>query len=470
MSRPLVAHQAAPVTAVPAGTRVPWGFSAWSVPAPDQGVARLAWPAGTTLAGPASLRLTTAIDSRERQVFALRTASGRRIGSLDLRLAHPVEIFQHVLAAEDVAEILADGLVIEMVEGTKPAWFLAADAAGTAPWLAPHLMPWVPSADPAARFRERLASRDCMHTFGWMEGCILDAYAALDALEPTCGWDAILRQHLARCFPPGGGLVCETAKSEISDDRIASIEETLMFVFLARCQPDHPWIDGVQRFWAGKMQDGVVVDHHATTAEGSYTIAYPMAAVAALRGDAALAAQALAQLERRRATLRHDGAIWLRWYPNENRRTYRNWARGVTWHFLGSVRTAQTLVASCLADPAPILAELPALAALVLPHQRADGLWNCYLDDVDGQADTSGSAGIAAALAVAANAGWLPGECRTAAARTWQGLLTHLTPDGLLGGVAQSNRGGEDLQRSGYRVISQMGMGLMGQLDAALRS
>jgi hypothetical protein len=47
-------------------------------------------------------------------------------------------------------------------------------------------------------------------------------------------------------------------------------------------------------------------------------------------------------------------------------------------------------------------------------------------------------------------------------------LLGHLTPDGLLGGAAPANRGGESLQRSAHRVLSPMGMGLMGQLAAAL--
>jgi hypothetical protein len=41
-------------------------------------------------------------------------------------------------------------------------------------------------------------------------------------------------------------------------------------------------------------------------------------------------------------------------------------------------------------------------------------------------------------------------------------------PDGFLGGVAQANKGGERLQRGDYRVIYQMGMGLMAQLIAAL--
>jgi hypothetical protein len=62
----------------------------------------------------------------------------------------------------------------------------------------------------------------------------------------------------------------------------------------------------------------------------------------------------------------------------------------------------------------------------------------------------------------------LPASMRPAARRTLKALEGQLTPDGFLGGVAQSNRGGEALQRGGYRVISQMAMGLMGQLIAAV--
>lgn len=47
-------------------------------------------------------------------------------------------------------------------------------------------------------------------------------------------------------------------------------------------------------------------------------------------------------------------------------------------------------------------------------------------------------------------------------------LQDYLTDDGLLTAAAQSNRAGESLQRDDYRVIYQMGMGLMGQLIAAI--
>jgi len=48
-------------------------------------------------------------------------------------------------------------------------------------------------------------------------------------------------------------------------------------------------------------------------------------------------------------------------------------------------------------------------------------------------------------------------------------LTAYLTSDGILSGVAQHNAGGMELQRGGYRVMSQMGLGLWAQLYAAVR-
>jgi rhamnogalacturonyl hydrolase YesR len=97
------------------------------------------------------------------------------------------------------------------------------------------------------------------------------------------------------------------------------------------------------------------------------------------------------------------------------------------------------------------------------------GLWNCFIDDPNGLPDTSGSAGIAAALALSARAGWIDSSTAIPPAeRAWQGLLPHIAADGRLGGVAQSNRSGEELQRSDYRILSAMGAGLAAQLHAAL--
>jgi len=103
-----------------------------------------------------------------------------------------------------------------------------------------------------------------------------------------------------------------------------------------------------------------------------------------------------------------------------------------------------------------------------MKYQREDGLWGNFIHDSASIADTSGSAGLAAALARARASGWLDERAKQAAQRTLVGLKNHLTPDGLVAGAAQSNKGGESLQKGTYRTIYQMGMGLKMQLMAAL--
>ncbi|GAA4399201.1 hypothetical protein GCM10023187_10680 [Nibrella viscosa] len=82
--------------------------------------------------------------------------------------------------------------------------------------------------------------------------------------------------------------------------------------------------------------------------------------------------------------------------------------------------------------------------------------------------ETSGTAGIAAALAIGHNWGRLPQSYEKVVHTAWNGLKSHLTPDGYLRGTAQANKGGEDLQRNGFRVISPYTLGFLGQIQAAM--
>jgi unsaturated rhamnogalacturonyl hydrolase len=64
----------------------------------------------------------------------------------------------------------------------------------------------------------------------------------------------------------------------------------------------------------------------------------------------------------------------------------------------------------------------------------------------------------------------LPQKYFDAAAESLGALEAYLTPDGILSGVSQHNAGGMKLQTGGYRVLSQIGMGLMAQLYTAIHS
>lgn len=96
--------------------------------------------------------------------------------------------------------------------------------------------------------------------------------------------------------------------------------------------------------------------------------------------------------------------------------------------------------------------------------------WSCFLDERTIAPDTSGSAGIAAAMALAARHELAGKKFRESARAAWNGLARKLTAGGFRSGVSQANKreAGEALQRSDDRVSLQFGMGLMAQLKAAL--
>ncbi len=166
-----------------------------------------------------------------------------------------------------------------------------------------------------------------------------------------------------------------------------------------------------------------------------------------------------------RQRLMFDGDEFLRTYDDNGKRGGRNWARGIAWQILGMARTMDVAVE--MVELGDLIGSFQRFTDFAIEHQKRDGLWSVYIDSRELPADTSGSAAIAAALAIGRRRGWLGESAAASADQAIKGLRGHLTADGLLGGVAQSNKGGASLQRGDYRVISQFAMGLMSQLIAA---
>ena len=452
-----------PSVDLPTDKRVAFGWAAAALP-PSGDPLHLRPPADLPT-GAARLRVTVALDSREVARVAVALAeSGQAVGELDVRYSSALHPYELLIGADMVDAARREGLMLRLAAGEAPLW-LYTDAPEDAAPLAPHLL-FSATPDPLAQFFARLNSPASIMPWGWLEGCVLDALYHLDAALPNAGFGRGLARHLALYHVPEGRLIYEDPRSRPVDDRTYGIEGTLPLAILARIQPDHPILDDALAFWAGtEAAGGVVTDGASITAEGSYTIAYPMAVLSVIRGDPALAERARAQVAARAAHLWADGALWLRHHPDGSY-TLRNWARGWAWHLLGAARTLATLGIDDAS--AEITTDFARLAGVIIGYQRADGLWNCFVDDPAGTPDTSGSAGIAAALTLGHQLGILPYAGREAALRAVDGLRPYLTPDGLLTGVAQMNKGGEALQRADYRVISGMGMGLMGQLLALL--
>jgi rhamnogalacturonyl hydrolase YesR len=455
----------APAGPLPAGKRVPF---AWRTVAVGSQPLVLDWPHLAPDLTPTALRLTVGLDVRdEKTIEAYLPGSGRTLGTFDIRFGCLFQVYEIPLAAADLPEIRRTGLALRLTKGTALQVF--SEGEGLPAALLPHLL--LPgTTDPMTEYFLRMDSLSCIQSFGWQEGCVLDGLLDLADRPAHANLQATARRHLSR-FLVDGRLVCENHRSEPSDHGIYGIEGTLPFAALAKLEPDSPLLGLALDAWASRHDpEDAILDGQLTSSEGAYTVGYPLAVIGRQRQDDALERLALTQLRVRQARLFDGRMFWRTSEPRDGsvHRGNRAWARGVAWQLLGSARTLREL--KHRADLGEPVASFQQLAAWVLPRQRADGLWGVFLDDVTLTPDTAGTAGIAAALAIGAQQGWLDQRAKAAAARSLTGLRAHLTPDGLLKGAAQANKDGEALQRGDYRVIYQMGMGLMAQLIAALET
>jgi hypothetical protein len=450
---------------VPAKQRTPFGWTTATVTNADRPPLMLAWPDFPADVTPTHLRIAVGLDERdEKAAEVLLPKSGRVIGTLDLRFVTQFQVYQLALTAEDVAEIRREGVALRLTKGSDLEIFTSGADIPAA--LLPHLL--VPgTASAMNEFFACMNSLACVQQFGWMEGCVMDGLLDLGELPQHAAMKAMAQRHLALFFQDGK-LVYENHVSAPSDGRIYGIEGGLPFAALARVEPQNPLLEIPLDFWPKRRRPtGSIQDGEHMSSEGSYTIAYPLALIAKARGDEKLMQDALYQCRIRQARF-FDGREFFRTYNDDGKRGNRNWARGIAWQMLGLVRTLE--VAKERQDIGDLFIQLQRFATWAMKLQRGDGLWSVFADEPTLTPDTAGSAGIAAALAIGVKNGWLDEQARIAAQKTLAGLQTHLTPDGFLGGVSQSNKGGEGLQRSDYRSIYQMGMGLMAQLIAALES
>lgn len=472
---------------LPDGKRLPRGWSAVQLAAGEELV--LQWTEKTSIADDAGeeedgrqyrLRFAVALDCRDTvQVEALLAHSRRLVGIFDIRYTYTFQPFELALLPCMAADVVREGVVLRYKSGSLPLWiFDELDGDPARRLFSPHLLAaGCGSESREQRVEECLRSAlslSSMQPFGWLEGCVLDG---LKALLPIVGKQRVLpvmEAHLRQYVDEDGRLDYEDLQGRPAVDTLTTIEATLPLAAVAQFWQDHPLVRRTLTFWEERLAagDGVVADGKTITAEGMYTVAYPMAVIAVQLDRRDLAEQAVAQALHRRDVLGGERHIDLRYYPATGERTFRNWSRAYAWYMLGMTRTWAVLAHSQFADVpgvAELERELARTAQIALHWQLPDGLWSVFLDEPDTGVETSGSAGIAAALALGARYGLLERSYLETAQLSLYALSGYLTPDGLLTGVSQHNAGGVELQRGGYRVISQMGMGLLLQLYAAVQ-
>lgn len=445
--------------------RPPFGWRLVTVSSGAQAPVALAWPDWATAVTPTHFRIAIGLDERdEKTVEVFLPQSGRVVGRMELRFVSQFQVYQLSLTANDVTDLRREGLALRLTKGSDLEVFIAGEDVPAA--LLPHLL--VPGkASAMEEFFARLNSLACVQQFGWMEGCVLDGLLDLGELPAHAPLKAMARKHLALFFSDER-LIYENHLSVPADGRIYGIEGSLPFAALARVEPRHALHELALAFWESRQRpNGSIQDGGSMTSEGAYTVGYALAEVARARQSDELMRRALTQVRVRQARL-FDGREFWRTYSDNGRRGNRNWARGIAWQILGLTRTLA--VAKNRDDIADLIIHLQRFAQWAIAQQRPDGLWSVFADEPTLTPDTAGSAGIAAALAIGVKHGWLDDPANTAARKSLAGLQSYLTPDGFLGGVSQSNKGGEALQRSDNRSLYQMGMGLMAQLIAALSS
>lgn len=450
------------------GKRVPFNWSYFSVSSSPDGTLIRVTGIPAAFQGDIFLRLMVAVDTRDRrEVSVLLAKSGEKIGKIPVWYASALQLFECKLNTT-TARLKEEGLRLVLDKSDAPLYLISTSAISGS-----HLYTYEPAAQkPSARFLNTFCSYRSLHPFGWMEGCSLDGLLELSRSGRFPEAGKTLDRHLDLFLPDNRNLIYENPHTQPSDNRFNNLEAGLPFAAIAEKYPDHPSILLFTEFCEKRLESGRIRADYFTT-EGCYTLAYPLAAVARKTGKKEWLELALLELEARVKYLTDDEAVYQKVSVQDSEKSFRNWGRGYTWFLLGLVRTSAILKQDASFSKDPRLSKIREAfiyySNLALKHQQPDHSWNSFLDLPETEFDASATAGLGASLLYGKQIGWLQNlpDSRLYAIR--QRLERSLTPDGFLANCCQLNRGGEELQKSSYRAISQYVMGLMAHLYAHLK-
>lgn len=442
-----------------------WSFS--EISAGHEGI-KLTWNQSFPRNNQAvSLRITSATDVREILVLEVKTArTGKKIADWDLRFAALLQPFELQIPTEDLKAVFDEGITLKMVKGTKPFWFFTnnnSEKIAPKAYL-PHLLVYEKSANNEAessdRWKERLLSLESLQTFGWQQGIVWDGL--LEMSKKSARAKSALEQQLVLYFANNSLVYCNLNNVK-TVEKIHTVESILPFAILAQTHPTHPLLKTAIEFCeAHANTEGVIGDgtgnNRMLKTEECYTVSYPLAVLAKTLNRTDLAQLAIKTLQSRIAILEKGNSIYQRG-TEQGELFFENWSRGVAWYLLGLAKTLMHLPES--AEKESLKISFQNAVEKVIPYQQPNGLWYCFFHQPETGLETSGTAGIAAALMIGHQHGFLAENTKNAALKAQKGLLPYLTPDGYLTGTAQVNKGGNALQQNGFRVISPYTLGFL---------
>lgn len=463
----LLAKVTAGEAILPTHKYIAFDWSISEISAEHEGI-KLAWNQSFPLKNQAvSLRITSATDVREVLVLEVKTTkTGKKIADWDMRFAALLQPFELQIPTEDLKVVFDEGITLKMVKGTKPFWFFTNNNyEKTAPKAyLPHLLVYEKGANKEAessdRWKERLLSLESLQTFGWQQGIVWDGL--LELSKKSTKAKAVLTQQLDLYFANNSLVYCNLNNVK-TVERIHTVESILPFAILAQTNPKHPLLNTAIQFCeAHANSEGVIADgtgnNRMVKTEECYTVSYPLAVLAKTLNRPELAQLAIKTLQSRITVLEKGTRIYQRG-TEQGELFFENWSRGVAWYLLGMAKTLVHLPES--AEKESLKISFQKAVEKVVAYQQPNGLWNCFFHRHETGLETSGTAGISAALTYGFQHGLLDEKAKNASLKAQKGLLPYLTPDGYLTGSAQVNKGGDALQQNGFRVISPYTLGFL---------
>ena len=437
-----------------------WTFS--EISAGNEGI-KLSWnQALPTKKESVHLRITSATDVREVLVLEVKTAkSGKKIADWDLRFAALLQPFELPIPTEELKAVFDEGVTLKMVKGTKPFWFFTnknSDKTAPKAYL-PHLLVYEKGTNKEA-WKDRLMSLESLQTFGWQQGIVWDGL--LEMSKKSAKAKAVLTQQLDLYFTNNSLIYCNLSNVK-TVEKIHTVESILPFAILAQATPTHPLLKTAIEFCeAHANAEGVIADgtgnNRMLKTEECYTVSYPLAVLAKKLNRPKLARLAIKTLQSRIYVLEKGNSIHQRG-TEQGELFFENWSRGVVWYLLGLAKTLVHLPES--AEKESLKRTFEQAVEKVMAYQQSNGLWYNFFNRPETGLETSGTAGIAAALTYGYHNRLLNKSAKEAALKAQKGLLPYLTPDGYLIGTAQVNKGGDALQQNGFRVISPYTLGFL---------
>jgi unsaturated rhamnogalacturonyl hydrolase len=411
------------------------------------------------------LRMTSATDVREELVLEVKTAiTGKKIADWDLRFAAMLQPFELSIPNEELKAVFAEGIIIKIVKGTKPFWFFSDNSSSKiAPKsYLPHLLVYGEKTKRDA-WKDRLMSLESLQTFGWQQGIVWDGL--LELSKHSAQAKTVLAKQLELYFAQNSLVYCNLNNIK-AVELIHTVESILPFAILAQTNPTHPLLKTAIEFCeAHANSEGVIADgtgnNRMVKTEECYTVSYPLAVLAKTLNRPDLAQLAIKTLQSRISVLEKGNSIYQRG-TEQGDLFFENWSRGVAWFLLGLAKTLVHLPES--AEKESLKISFQKSVEKVVDYQQSNGLWYNFFHQPETGFETSGTAGIAAALMYGFQYGLLNEKAKNIAIKAQIGLIPYLTPDGYLTGTAQVNKGGDALQQNGFRVISPYTLGFFAHL------